>query len=77
MGQHTGSFGTISYDANDPNIHIEIDPAALGDLALTSADGRIECYWDGTQWVCNSVTFAGAGSGQSPNQVQAQAAKKL
>ena len=78
MPQHNGSFGNISYAQNDNTITIEIDPAALGDIALTSPSGRIECYWNGVEWVCNSITFAGASSGQSqsPNQAQAQAAKK-
>jgi hypothetical protein len=74
MPQHNGSFGSITYNNNDATITIEIDPAALGDLALTSADGRIECYWNGTEWVCNSILFA--GSGQSQPQAQAKAAKK-
>jgi hypothetical protein len=55
MGQNVGSFGCVSYNSN--SITIEIEPNTLGSLALTSGDGRIECYWDGTQWVCNFVTF--------------------
>ena len=55
MPQHNGTFGTISYETNDNTIHIEIDPAALGDVALTSPTGRIECYWNGVEWVCNRV----------------------
>ena len=78
MPQHNGTFGTISYETNDNTIHIAIDPAALGDIALTSPTGRIECYWNGVEWVCNSVTFAGAGSSQSQSSSAnaAQTAKK-
>ena len=76
MPQTNGSFGNVSYDGN--TIHIAIDPAALGDVALTSPTGRMECYWNGTEWVCNSITFAGSGASGSPNPnpAQAQAAKK-
>jgi hypothetical protein len=74
MPQHNGSFGSISYNNNDTTITIEIDPAALGDLALTSPDGRIECYWNGTEWVCNSILFASGNP--NPAQTQAKAAKK-
>jgi len=68
MGQHTGSFGTISYEPNDNKITIEIDSSALGDLALVSPTGQIKCYWNGVEWVCNSVTFAGSGTGQAQTQ---------
>lgn len=67
MPQDNGSFGSVTYDGN--SINIEINPDALGSLALTASDGRIECYWDGVQWVCNSIGFA------SQSQGNAQAAK--
>ena len=57
--QKQGSFGNIIYDGN--KITIEAEPDALGDVALTTRDGRKECFWDGIQWVCNSVS-----SSQSP-----------
>ena len=65
MGQHVGSFGSVNYSGN--TITIEIEAETLASLALTSANGRIECYWDGTQWVCNSVTFSVSQS-QNPSQ---------
>lgn len=64
MGQSVGSFGSISSQGN--TITIEIETETLGSLALTSRDSRIECYWDGNQWVCNSITFSQSQtSGQS------------
>ena len=74
MPQTNDSFGNVSYDGN--TLHIEIDSSALGDVALTSPNGRMECYFDGQKWVCNSIMFAGSGSGQNPNQVQAKGAPK-
>lgn len=55
-----GSFGSISYDGN--TLTIEIAANSLGVIAVTDGHGRIECFWDGTQWVCNSITFGTQGS---------------
>ena len=66
MGQSVGSFGSISYQGN--TITIEIETETLGSLALTAPDSRVECYWDGSQWVCNSIGFSQsqtAGQSQS------------
>ena len=65
MGQTEGSFGSISYSAN--TITIEIESNTLGSLALTDSDGRIECYWDGTQWVCNRIIFNPSGQSSGAN----------
>jgi hypothetical protein len=54
-GNKTGSFGTVTYAG--ATLNIEINPHTLGGIALTSGDDRIECYFDGTQWVCNSIDF--------------------
>ncbi len=54
-GSESGTFGSISYEGN--TINIVISDNSLGVIALTSGDGQIECFWDGNQWVCNSVTF--------------------
>jgi hypothetical protein len=58
-GSESGSFGSVSYDGN--TLTIEIASDSLGGIALTSGLERIECFWDGTQWVCNGITF-GANS---------------
>lgn len=66
MGQRIGSFGSISYQGN--TITIEVESETLGSLAITSPDTRVECYWDGSQWVCNSIGFSLSetpGQGQS------------
>ena len=63
MGQKSGSFGQVSYEGN--NITIEIDSNSIGSLALTSGGGRIECYWDGNEWVCQSVSFGQSQSEQA------------
>jgi hypothetical protein len=70
MGQNVGSYGSVSYSEN--TLTIEIEPSTLGSIALTSANGRVECYWDGNQWVCNSVTFA-----QADNQSQSPSAMSV
>ena len=62
MGQNNGTYGDVSYTGN--SITIEIEPNTLGSVALTTSDARIECYWDGSQWVCNAVSF---NQGQSAN----------
>ena len=46
---------TITYEGN--KLTIEIGPNSLGDVAVTDGVERIECFWDGTQWVCNIITF--------------------
>ena len=56
----TGSFGSVTYGGT--MLSIEINPNTLGGIALTSGEDRIECYFDGTQWVCNSIDF-----GPNPN----------
>jgi hypothetical protein len=48
-----GSFGSVSYQGN--TLSIDIAPGSLGNIWLTSADAQIQCFWDGTQWVCNSI----------------------
>lgn len=66
MGQNAGSFGTIIYDGN--KITIEAEPDSLGDVSITTAEGRIQCFWDGVQWVCNSIGFStsqSASAGQT------------
>lgn len=67
MGEKTGPFGSVCYEGN--SINIDILPNTLGSLALTHSGGRIECYWDGNQWVCTSLTF----DTQSQNQSQSAA----
>ncbi len=65
MGQNVGSFGSISFQGN--TITIEIESDTLGSLALTAPDSRVECYWDGNQWVCNAIGFS---QSQTANQGQ-------
>jgi hypothetical protein len=62
MGEKTGSFGTVTYEGD--TLNIESNSNTLGGIALTSGEDRIECYFDGTQWVCNSIDFAPAPSSQ-------------
>ena len=62
-GNKTGDFGTVEWDGNELKIHI--DPDSLGGIALTSGGDRIECFWDGTQWVCNSIDFGANASSKS------------
>jgi hypothetical protein len=65
MGHKHGTYGDVNYSGNQ--LTIDIDPNnTLGGIALTSGQERVECYWDGNQWVCTSIGFAG-------NQAQAQA----
>ena len=51
----SGSFGSVSYDGS--TLTIEITSDALGGVQLTSGFDKIECFWDGTQWVCGVITF--------------------
>ena len=50
------NIGNITYDGN--RITVEGEPNTLGDVSVTSANGRIQCFWDGTQWVCNAIGFS-------------------
>ena len=63
MGHKSGSYGEIDYNGN--HLSIDVDPNTLGAIALTSGHERVECYWDGNQWVCTSVGFAGTGQSQA------------
>jgi hypothetical protein len=65
MAEKSGTFGTVAY--TDNNLNIEITPDTLGSIALTARDGRIECHWDGNQWVCSAVTFS-TSNGESQSQ---------
>lgn len=57
MGQKSGTYGNVNYNGN--HLTIDIDPNnTLGAIALTSGFERVECYWDGNQWVCQSIGFA-------------------
>jgi hypothetical protein len=67
MLQNNGSFANIIYDGN--KITLEAEPDSLGDVSVTATLGRIQCFWDGAQWVCNSILFS-QGGGQSQNQGQ-------
>jgi hypothetical protein len=62
MGEKTGSFGSVTYDGD--TLNIESNSNTLGGIALTSGEDRIECYFDGTQWVCNSINFGPTPSSQ-------------
>jgi hypothetical protein len=64
MGHKSGTYGEINYSGNQ--LTIDIDPNnTLGGIALTSGQERVECYWDGNQWVCTSIGFAGASQSQA------------
>lgn len=56
MGHKSGSYGEINYNGN--HLSIDVDPETLGAIALTTGHERVECYWDGNQWVCQSIGFA-------------------
>jgi hypothetical protein len=66
QGQNTGSIGNIRYDGN--KITVEGEPDSIGDVSITTAFGRVQCFWDGVQWVCNSIGFS---TSQSANAGQA------
>ena len=70
MGHDSGSFGTITYNGN--TITIQAEPDTLGDISVTAAVGRIQCFWDGTQWVCNSILFSQGESQSSEYQSENQ-----
>ena len=63
-----GSFGSVSHDGT--TLTIDIDPNSMGGIALTSGDDMIKCFWDGTQWVCNDLTFGPPPLGQESGSVQ-------
>ena len=56
MSLNDGSFANIIYEGN--KITVEAEPDSLGDVSVTAELGRIQCFWDGTQWVCNSIFFS-------------------
>jgi hypothetical protein len=58
MPQNNGLFGAITTDGNKITIEVPSGTDLLGDVAVTSAVGRVQCFWDGTQWVCNSIEFS-------------------
>ena len=60
MDERTGDFGTISYDGN--RITVEAEPDTIGDVSITYTAGRVQCFWDGTQWVCVGIGFVGSQS---------------
>ena len=63
--QKSGSYGDITYDGT--SLSIEIDPNnTLGAIALTSGHERVECYWDGNQWVCQSIGFSSPPPSEAP-----------
>jgi hypothetical protein len=56
MGHKNGDFGTIDYTSN--NISVAAQPNSLGELTMTSDTGDlVQCFWDGSQWVCNTISF--------------------
>ena len=59
--KESGSFGSITSEGN--TLTVEIGPNSLGVIALTDGLGRMECFWDGQQWVCNSITFGTTSNG--------------
>lgn len=63
MPQNTGSLANIRYDGN--KITVEAEPDSIGDVSITTALGRVQCFWDGTQWVCNSIGFLTGQSGDA------------
>ena len=63
MGEKSGSFGHVTYDGN--TLNIEIDPDSLGSIALNDGQGRVECYWDGNEWVCRVIGFGTSGQSQA------------
>ena len=64
MGEKIGSYGNVSYEGT--TLNIEIDPNSLGSIAIMDGHSRLECFWDGNQWVCQSIGFAGSSSSQNP-----------
>lgn len=65
MPEMITSFGTITITGN--KICLEINPGCMGHIAVKSPVELEECFWDGTQWVCNSLSY-GSGPSQSPDQ---------
>jgi hypothetical protein len=60
QGQNNG-IGNIRYEGN--KITVEAEPDSIGDVSITTAVGRVQCFWDGSQWVCNSIGFSTGQSG--------------
>lgn len=60
MPHNNGSIANIVHDGN--KITVEAEPDSLGDVSVTAELGRMQCFWDGTQWVCNSIFFSQSGS---------------
>jgi hypothetical protein len=56
----TGGYGNITYGGNGgKNLDVDANPNTLGELKMTSATGEeVQCFWDGVQWVCTSISFA-------------------
>jgi len=54
-----GGYGNISYGGNGgKNLTVDANPNTTGNLTMTSETGDlVQCYWDGSQWVCNSISF--------------------
>jgi hypothetical protein len=65
MQHNTGFTANIVHDGN--KITVEAEPDSLGDVSVTAELGRTQCFWDGTQWVCNSILFS-----QSESQGECQ-----
>jgi hypothetical protein len=55
-----GGYGNITYGGNEgKNLDVEAYPNTIGQLTMTSASGdMVECYWNGTEWVCNSISLS-------------------
>jgi hypothetical protein len=54
-----GGYGNITYGGNGgKNLTVDANPNTTGNLTMTSETGDlVQCYWDGSQWVCNSISF--------------------
>jgi hypothetical protein len=55
-----GGYGNITYGGNGgKNLDVDANPNTLGELTMTSDTGdQVQCFWDGVQWVCTSISFA-------------------
>ena len=67
MGHKSGSYGEIDYNGN--HLTIDANTQTIGGFALTSGHERVECYWDGNQWVCTSIGFATSPEPPAPEAV--------
>jgi hypothetical protein len=54
-----GGYGYITYGGNGgKNLTVDANDKTIGDLTMTSESGdQVQCFWDGSQWVCNSISF--------------------